>query len=454
MNKKLSRREFMRVTGVAAGALLLQACEGGAIRPPATSAPAASASAVVNTPVELKFWTHQNNAMVAYIEKKIKEYQSVRPNVTIQHAPVDVQPHEDRLFTSLAAGSGPDGFNMGDWNFPRLATQDLLTPVSPEAFGANSQEELKNRFFDFSLVGMLQNNTLFGIPFEWNALDLYYNRGEFLRAGLDPDNPPQTWEEVTEAAMKLVQKDDVGNITFLGFRQSYGNSEWTLKRLHPMLLQASLDFLNPEMTRCAINTPEAVEIIEYYTDWTTKGMSTPGFQLPGDLAGNSFNVGFAGMDLSGSYNVGSIKKANPDWEFGADNGWGIAPFPQWGAARQVQKASAMWRWGLFVNKESANAREMWAFINFLVKNPGELNKEAGYIPSLKGWLENPDIVAERPWLAVQKQDLQTGVPVPQTPFYQEIAQEVLEMTERVYDGSATVSESVALACQNIDVILA
>ena len=41
--------------------------------------------------------------------------------------------------------------------------------------------------------------------------------------------------------------DDVGNITFLGFRQSYGNSEWTLKRLHPMLLQAGMDFLNPKM---------------------------------------------------------------------------------------------------------------------------------------------------------------------------------------------------------------
>jgi ABC-type glycerol-3-phosphate transport system substrate-binding protein len=453
MTKNLSRREFMRVTGLAAGALLLQAC-GGATKPPATSAPAASAPAVINKPVTLKFWTHQNQAMVAYIEKKIKEYKSVRPRVTIEHAPVDVQPHEDRLFTSLATGSGPDGFNMGDWNFPRLALQDLLAPVLPEAFESNSQQALINRFFDFSLVGMLQNNTLFGIPFEWNALDLYYNRGEFLRAGLDPDNPPQTWEEVTEAAMKLVQTDEVGNITFLGFRQSYGNSEWTLKRLHPMLVQAGLDFLNPEMTRSALNTPEAVEIIEYYTDWTTKGLSTPGFELPGDLTGNPFRIGFAGMDLSGPYNVGSIKKANPDWEFGADDGWDIAPFPQWGAARQVQQASAMWRWGLFVNKQSPHAAEMWAFINFLVENPNELNADVGYIPSLKGWLDDPDIIAERPWLAVQKQGLAMGVPVPQTPFYQEIAQEVLEMTERVYAGSATVSEAVATACQNIDVILA
>ena len=117
MSKKLSRREFIRGTGLAAGALDLQACAGGAIKPPPTSAPVASAPAVVKTPVALKFWTHQNQAMVAYIEKKIEEYKSVRPNVTIEHSPVDVQPHEDRLFTSLAAGSGPDGFNMGDWNF-------------------------------------------------------------------------------------------------------------------------------------------------------------------------------------------------------------------------------------------------------------------------------------------------------------------------------------------------
>lgn len=457
MNKRLSRRDFIRLTGATAGALALQACGGGA-DPVATAVPAAegavtSAPAVINTPVELKLWTHQNNAMVAYIEKKIAEYKSIRPNVTIEHSPVDVQPHEDRLFTSLAAGSGPDGFNMGDWNFPRLAVQDLLAPVSAAAFKTGSQKELAELFFDFSLVGMLQNSTLFGIPFEWNSLDLYYNRGEFLRAGLDPDNPPQTWEAVTEAAEKLVQVDDVGNMTFLGFKQSYGSNEWTLKRLHPMLVQAGMDFLNPELTRCAINTPEAVEIIEYYTDWTTRGFSSSGFELPGDVSGNPFRVGYAGMELSGSYNVGSIKRANPDWAYGADDGWDIAPFPQWGAARQVKKASAMWRWGLFVNKESPNAEEMWSFINFLVENTNELNDEVGYIPSLKGWLDNPEVVAERPWLEVQKQDLEIGVPVPQTPFYQEIAQEVKEMIERVYDGSVSVSDSVATSCQNIDSIL-
>jgi len=61
---------------------------------------------------------------------------------------------------------------------------------------------------------------------------------------------------------------------------------------------------------------------------------------------------------------------------------------------------------------------------------------------------------DRPWLPVQIQDLEIGVPAPQTPKYQQLAQQILDMTERVYDGSQTVSESVAEACSKIDAILA
>ena len=449
MQQRLSRRTFLKASALSAGTLALAACTAPAAAP-AGGEPAAAGA------VELKFWTHSNSALTAYVEKKVAEYQETMSGVAVEYTPTETAKYDERLFTSMAAGTGPDGFNSGDWNFPLLNTRDWLGPVTPEAFGKADDAEVQDMFFDFSLTDMVgDDGLLYAIPLEWNALHLYYNRGAFTEAGFDPDSPPTTWEEVTDMAVTMTQRDDVGNITFPGFQQHYGpGTEWPFKRLHPMLVQAGQDFLSENLDACALTEPEAIEVIEYYTAWTTNlGVAMQGFEVPG-VSGSPFRSGYGGMDLSGSYNTGSIKRANPDWEYGADDGWDISNFPQWSDERLKQPASAMWRWGAFVNSQSENPAEAWSFIHFLVEDSTELNSEVGYIPSLKGWLDDPANIEAAPWLPIQKKDLEIGVPVPQTPQYQQLAKLVLEMLERVYDGSQTVSESVAEACGKIDNMLA
>ena len=228
MQRQVSRRTFLKVSGLSAGALALAACAAPAAAP-AGDEPASAGA------VELKFWTHSNVALTAFVEKKVEEYKDVMSEVSVEYTPTETAKYDERLFTSMAAGTGPDGFNSGDWNFPLLATRDWLGPVAPEAFGKASDDEVQDLFFDFSLTGMVgDDGLLYAIPLEWNALHLYYNRGAFAEAGLDPDSPPSTWEEVTELATMMTQRDDVGNITFPGFQQSYGpGTEWPFKRLHP-----------------------------------------------------------------------------------------------------------------------------------------------------------------------------------------------------------------------------
>lgn len=45
---------------------------------------------------------------------------------------------------------------------------------------------------------------MLSMPFNSSTPVLYYNRDMFRKAGLDPDNPPKTWPELTEYAKKLV----------------------------------------------------------------------------------------------------------------------------------------------------------------------------------------------------------------------------------------------------------
>ncbi|GMA36021.1 extracellular solute-binding protein [Demequina litorisediminis] len=47
---------------------------------------------------------------------------------------------------------------------------------------------------------------IFGFPRQAYAMGLHYNRDLFEEAGLDPDNPPATWDEVREAAKAISDK--------------------------------------------------------------------------------------------------------------------------------------------------------------------------------------------------------------------------------------------------------
>jgi multiple sugar transport system substrate-binding protein len=49
---------------------------------------------------------------------------------------------------------------------------------------------------------------LFGLPSRSNIRGIYYSRTQFEDAGLDPDAPPTTWDDLREAAMRLTDADN------------------------------------------------------------------------------------------------------------------------------------------------------------------------------------------------------------------------------------------------------
>ena len=50
------------------------------------------------------------------------------------------------------------------------------------------------------------------MPFNSSAPVMYYDKNAFKEVGLDPDKPPQTYDEIFAAAQKLVKKDASGKI--------------------------------------------------------------------------------------------------------------------------------------------------------------------------------------------------------------------------------------------------
>jgi sn-glycerol 3-phosphate transport system substrate-binding protein len=111
------------------------------------------------------------------------------------------------------------------------------------------------------------------MPFNSSTPMLYYNKDMFAAAGLDPENPPRTFEEVWEAARVLTQKDAAGNVTVSGISMSiYG---WFFEQL---LAVSGGYYVNNGNGRDALateatfNSPEGVAVLEWWKGMYDEGI--------------------------------------------------------------------------------------------------------------------------------------------------------------------------------------
>ena len=51
------------------------------------------------------------------------------------------------------------------------------------------------------------------VPFQRSTPVLYWNKDAFKEAGLDPNTPPATWDEMVSFGKKLTKTDAAGNPT-------------------------------------------------------------------------------------------------------------------------------------------------------------------------------------------------------------------------------------------------
>ena len=93
--------------------------------------------------------------------------------------------------------------------FSRLSTATALTAP---------------RFWPFAWEQTLYEGDTYGIPFETDVRVLFYNKNLFKQAGLDPNDPPKTWDELRAYADKLDVKNDDGTYERMAFYPLFGNA--------------------------------------------------------------------------------------------------------------------------------------------------------------------------------------------------------------------------------------
>ncbi|QTX03577.1 ABC transporter substrate-binding protein [Agromyces archimandritae] len=163
-----------------------------------------SAGADASGKVELRVGTFPPGAdAAAYeaFEAQEKQFEEDHPDIDV--IGLEYEWEGPTFAVQLAGGSLPDVFTVPFTDSKTLLENGQLMDVTDEI------DELgyTDSFNPVILDGVTDaDGRIYGFPRQAYAMGLHYNRDLFEQAGLDPDDPPQTWDEVRAAAKQIAEK--------------------------------------------------------------------------------------------------------------------------------------------------------------------------------------------------------------------------------------------------------
>jgi sn-glycerol 3-phosphate transport system substrate-binding protein len=396
---------------IIAGLLALAACGGAETgEPPGAETPAGAAIGETPTAVEapptqkitLDFWYalagNSGEVVEALVEKFNASQPNIQVNATYQGSYGQVM---GKLWNAIFAEETlPQVAHLG--GAPFLGKTGAVVPITDFADGPDGIDRslILDAFWEYNSA----EGQIWSMPFNNSVPVLYYNRDLFVEAGLDPDDPPATWDEVIEAGQKLTQDTDGnGQIDQWGYN-THADTHWYLSA---MFLENGAQIVNEEQTEVLYNSPEAVEMLELWGDMVNEYQIMP----PGQHkeAKGDFLAGKSGMLLRSSSGIPSTAE-----EVAFDLGVGLIPaVPGRDPVAPVGGGSLV----IFRNQDQAILDAAWEFVKFMTSPESSLYlaTHTGYVPIYKGafeWPEMKTFLEEHPVQRVPLEALQYAYAIP------------------------------------------
>jgi multiple sugar transport system substrate-binding protein len=395
--------------------------------------------------VELTFWTHTHPPMVELIKELVKEYEAEHPNVSVKYEQIPNTEFATKMLTALSNGSGPDVINMDDVALRgEYIPKELLAPIDPKAFGKGSAAEIEADYVSGTLDGAKDaDGELYGIPSEFNATAFAINKKHFEKAGLDPANPPKTWDDVATMGKQLVGSGTEG------FNFVYLHSGWYAQQLQTLLNETGGSILSEDGKSCGLTEPNSVAALEIWNDLIRKDkVGDPDTaSREATVPFDDFASGRRSMTMIYPWAVSQLKTDNPELFKDIE----VVPLPQ------VDPDNPSGRWYAYyfaVNQASEQQEEAWKFIKFLASQSDRWLSDVNFVQPVKDWQESTAAKEMVPFLDVWAEAYSQGKFDEVAPHWTEVQDAIKAAIEAtIFDGVAP-DESLKQACETIDGILA
>jgi multiple sugar transport system substrate-binding protein len=384
---RLSRRQFLGMGGVSAAALTLAACApaqptSAPVAPAATSAPAAAeTTAPAAAPAAEKIVLRIQ--VTAEQEQPVMDlYKQKNPNVDFEVVSVTGIDHEEvaaKILTLVASGQILDLGYAATEATQLYAGQKLAYPL--DEYVKRDATEMQDFFSDVhpSLVqAMMWEGSLYELPIDFNAANMYYNTQLFKDASIGHPNTDWSKEDFYNIAKSLTVKGQrfgyawtnrlwgswmpwifVNGANLLKEEQG-PPADWMWKGFYANDKSAEGRGGGYRWTAPTANDPGVVEALTFMVDMFNEGI-TPATELgTGETLQGFFTSGKLAMTPAGGFWSGGL--ANAGMPVGS---FDVQLFPKWVNQKHQFGTGGQWLFAQGKNKDAA-----WDYMKFRVGREG------------------------------------------------------------------------------------
>ena len=372
------------------------------------------------------------------------------PNINVKDV---VKPFGDIWTANVAAVAAGSGM-------PDVIVEDR--PQLPQAAANNVESDLQDRatrdgltgtqFWPFAWQQTKYNDHTYGIPYETDVRVLFYNKNAFKEAGLDPEKPPKTWDDLKQYADKLDKKKDDGTIERMAFNP-FLNANWDL-----WAFTNGADIAKDGKVN--LTDPKIIETMQWMKTWVDRyggwsnylkfkgGLAAPpqdGF-MSGKLAMFVDTSGYASQlnFYAPSYTNKDGKKEKLDW--------GVAEIPY-----KTTPASSSGGFALSIPKGAKNADAAWEFIKCATGPEAQTSwaRDTYSIPGNQKAAQDGTLLADPAW-AIMVGAMKTTKPIKGdfVKGYSNWGEQVDKRTDDVWQGKTDPQQAMADAQKTIDAEIA
>jgi multiple sugar transport system substrate-binding protein len=416
--------------------LVIVACTGA---PPPVPA---SGGLPSGAPVVLTLWHAYGGSLGEQFEALVAEFNATHPGIRVEPSyGGTLWTMRDKLLTAIGGNAGPDISQIDQFWSSELAEAGAIVKLQdyidrdPDVDAAD--------IFPKAWATATYDGEVWSMPFSLSNIALYYNRNLFRTAGLDPDAPPQTWDDLVDYGQALTQDTDGnGTIDQWGLSFPLQAQFGTVYYWFAFLWQAGGEIFNADYTAARFDAEPGVEALEFWVDLVHKYDVVP--LAPPE---QGFETGQIAMTFASTARLQRYIDA-----LGSDN-LGMAPLPH-----AAERATGVGGANLAILAKAVDKDAAWEFVKWMTSPDVNLrwSMATGYLPLRQTVVESATYqayLADEPRAQVIVDQMPYGVVRPNIPAYAAASREIgLAVEEAVY-GNLDPEATLSAAAEKVDALL-
>ncbi|WP_129305402.1 sugar ABC transporter substrate-binding protein [Streptomyces sp. L2] len=392
------------------------------------------ASGKVEGDITFQTWNLRAN-FKSYFEGVVDGFEKKYPGTHVKWIDQPAEGYADKISADAAGGTLPDVVNVSPDLVAPLAKAGLALDLDKAAAKYKS-EYLPGAWASHQVPGL---SGTYAFPWYLNTGPLFYNKSLFTEAGLDPAQPPKTYDELFTDALRMAKESGgkVATLANVPTIEDFG--------------RYGVPLMNEEGTAFAFNDAKGVRLLTKYKELYDAGaLDSQALTATPESSGKKFLTGAVAMNPGSALDLENFKKQAPSL------------YKNIGITDQITSTGHvnMYVMGVMVNSRTKHTPAAVAFAHYVTDAEHQMSfaKKVAIFPSTAGSLDDPYFTKEdgtdvtRVRVAAAK-SLKTAVNYTPVLFSEQMKTALRNEVAKALQGKESPKEALDNAVKSCDQLL-